>query len=248
MANAIELRDPYDYPFVAVPRSLVEEGDADTIALYVCLKFFAQGKTVAFPGQKRLAEMMGKSLRHTRDVLTRLEELGYVDVERRKLEGLPNSYTLRPHGKQGVPGGSAHDAPGSAPDAGGSAHSAYLGKHTVPPKETKSKEKKEGEVNPVGAAKREIRTAIVDCFYAGKAYNQAGLTKLVEDYYAMGATGEHVRKRHARAVALGGKPPFLTPWSLHKNWDMYSEEAVNNARGGRNPSSFDQSKYTQDRV
>ena len=81
---------------------------------YICLKRFANTHTdIAFPGVKRLAVMSGMSERKSREVISELENLNLISVERR----INNTsiYTLLP-----IPSdikGHAHDAP-HAHDAG----------------------------------------------------------------------------------------------------------------------------------
>lgn len=234
------LRDPYDYPFVAVPRALLDLRDAMLVAIYYALKHHAQARVVAFPGYDTLAEELGLGrmtiIRH----MKRLEEAGFVHVERKV--GKPNIYTLRPHGLSDPcqPDTSIIEEP--VPQGDGT--STNLIRVPVPqryPKENSSKEKNEGDTTTASPESQDyhaMRSMVVDLFFPGGAYDQARVTRVTKKFLELGARAHNLKNRYERA-----KKQFAgyvrSPETLLKYWDTFSEEAVASVSGGtRNPQTI----------
>ena len=81
--------------YTQVPNFLLNDPRLSSSAklVYVMMLKYAWHHDYCFPGQKTLAEDIGKSERHTHTAVKELEKNGLISITRRGL-GKPNIYTL----------------------------------------------------------------------------------------------------------------------------------------------------------
>lgn len=114
--------------FFQIDNIVMEIGlSAQQIALYAAITYYFNGKKgIAFPSIKSLAKRAGMSRRSVQTHMSTLENMGLIEIKRRKSEAgdnLSNIYVLNDLSNFS-PQGSAADAPPSANTAHGSAAGA----------------------------------------------------------------------------------------------------------------------------
>lgn len=197
---------------------------------YAVLLSMAWGKDRCWPGQERLAKIVGVSDRSIRTYIAELEEKGLLTSERRGGKaGLTNNYLLHL-----VP--SALDRkPASTLDRNPTSDKEYEGvKHT----------KSNVDAAARGVEHIGVWQAMVEVALGGTSPTLAGerksLAAVCWEIVKAGHTGDDVREHARRMTAAGWKPGMITPHSIAKHWAKFETEVGNgNARIAATPDALD---------
>ena len=101
------------YTFTQLPDQILEDGLSwRAILAYVAIRYHAKTKDSAWPGQKRMGELVNLSIDTLLKGLTELRERGYLEIERRT--GGSNHYHLYPTYRSQREAPTAHSGRGTA--------------------------------------------------------------------------------------------------------------------------------------
>jgi DNA-binding transcriptional ArsR family regulator len=210
--------------FGVVNRAAIEAcaGDTTALAVYAALATYADGDGACWPAQKTLAELIGVSEGTIRRAISRLEEVGLIEVDARLYRGrkVGNAYVLViPDGSRaGARSGEPTDrALTRVPQTRADARSIEQDQGTSP--NASDEPKRERPRNPLFDAVVEV------CNLSGEQTRTSAsfIGKTVRELKDAGATPEEIRARAARWRGRYRIP--LTPGALLKHWPALARGA-----------------------